>query len=64
MNQELVGTRQASRILECHNETIRRMVRSGRLKTLGGFHFFVFQRKLIESLPRAKVGRPRKGSSR
>jgi hypothetical protein len=60
--ESVVGTAEAARIMGCHVHTIRDWVKRHKIKALPGFHFYVFDRKVIQSLPKPRIGRPRKDS--
>jgi len=58
--KKFLDTEDLSRLWDCHPETVRLMVRHGKLKPIDDRPPFVFKRSEIEKFPKPKVGRPRK----
>lgn len=56
-----LDTEDVSKILGCHKETVRVMVRAGRLKPIYKTPPYAFDKQEIMALPRVRIGRPRKG---
>ena len=57
---EILNTAKAAQILNCHPQTIRELVRKGKLRRLQGMRVFLFDAKEVSMLPKIKRGRPKK----
>ncbi len=58
--QKYLDTEDAARLAHCHPETIRLLVRTGKLKPVDDRPPYVFTIEAIKALPSVKIGRPKK----
>jgi excisionase family DNA binding protein len=56
----LLDTEDVAKILGCHRETVRVLIRRGVLKPIDSKRPFAFDRESVNALPPVRIGRPRK----